>query len=289
MKKILFISILAGVSATASAHELWVAAPDTAPANQIFHADLAYGDRYPHGTSIPEKRVKFFKPLDLVDSNKLITPLTLVEDNYRYATINKLKSGTYHLLATYKPTFWLKDTNGKWQQDKTLRDVPDASHCEQTQMFGKRLLVVGNEYDEITATVPVGQPLEIVPLANPHTVKAGGVLPIQVWYQGKPLAGVTITGTSDTYLKYDPDSVNEHREIQAYSAKTDKNGRANFIPLIEGEWKLHLVHQPKFDDPSVCQIHSLHATYILPVGTERAKPTAHSHDHHDHSHHDHKH
>lgn len=296
MKKILISSILC-LSGLAHAHDLWVAAPNTQPANQILRADLAYGDNFPAGGSIPEARAKIFKPLELLDSKGKLVPLKLTGDNYQYSSTNKIKSGTYHILATYKPTFWLKDANGKWFQDKNLSHIPDASHCEQSQMFAKRLLVVGNEYDEITATVPVGQLLEIVPLANPHEVKIGGVLPLQVWYQGKPLAGATVTATSDVYLAQDPDGKIAHREIQAYSGKTDSEGRTNFIPLLEGEWKIRVQHKADFEDKSVCQHHALYATYMMTIGTQRAAPAPaaqkhdhHHHDHHhDHHHHDHKH
>lgn len=266
------------------AHDLWVAAPDSLPNHHVLHADLAYGDRYPTHGMIDSNRAKLMNPLQLVDGNKRAVNLNLVGGNYHYTSSHFLKSGTYHILASYKPTFWLKDANGKWWQDKHLGDMPTAPHCEQTQMFGKRLLVVGNAYDEITATVPVGQLLEIVPLSHPQTVQAGGVLPLQVWYQGKPLAGATITATSDTYLAKDPDSVKAHREIQAYSGKTDAEGRVNFVPLIEGEWKLRVEYKTKFDNPAICQHQNVYATLILPVGKERAQATTSAHDHHHHDH-----
>lgn len=296
MKKTLLISLLTAMSSGAWAHDLWVAAPDNVPANQILRADLAYGDNFPAGGTIEEKRVSIFKPLTLVNDAKQSQTLKLIEDNYRYASTQKVKAGTYHILATYQPTFWSKDKNGKWFQNKNLREIADGNYCEQSQMFGKRLLVAGNQYDEITATVPVGQLLEIVPLANPQTVQVGEVLPVQVWYQGKPLAGATLTATSDTFLAKDPDGKIAHREIQAYSGKTDANGRVNFIPMLEGEWKLRVNHKADFEDKSVCQHHSLYATYMMAVGKQRAQAAKtdehkhdHDHDHHNHSHHHHHH
>lgn len=286
MKFPLLISMML-LSSTSFAHDLWVAAPDTLPNRSVLNADLGYGDTYPNHGTLEAKRATLLNPLQLVGTKGQTTTLKLVGDNYRYASTAPLKSGTYHILASYKPTFWLKDANGKWWQDKHLGDMPTAPHCEQTQMFGKRLLVVGNAYDEITATVPVGQLLEIVPLSHPQTVQAGGVLPLQVWYQGKPLAGATITATSDTYLAKDPDSVKAHREIQAYSGKTDAEGRVNFVPLIEGEWKLRVEYKTKFDNPAICQHQNVYATLILPVGKQQAKVMKSSEHHHDHNHHDH--
>lgn len=288
MKTPLCIALLLSINLV-HAHDLWVASPDTLPAKQILHADLAYGDRYPHGSSIDPNRVTLFKPLEILGENGKRSTLKLTEDNYRYRTAQPLSAGTYHVLATYRPTFWLKDANGKWSSGQNLKQQPQATYCEQTQMFAKRLLVVGKQYDEVTATIPVGQLLEIVPLDNPTNIKAGDLLPVQVWYQGKPLAGATITATSDTLLAKDPDSLKAHREIQGYSARTDADGRVNFIPLIDGIWKLRVTHKTDFEDKTVCQQHSLYATYMLPVGEQSIKTQEPETHHHDHSHHDHAH
>lgn len=288
MKKSILISILL-LSGVVHAHDLWVAAPDTLPANSVLQADLAYGETYPKYGKLEEKRVNLMLPLQLSGGQNFKHTLSLSGDNHRYTSKEKLKSGTYYIQAAYKPTFWLKDAQGKWWQDKNLTDMPDSPYCEQTQMFGKRLLVVGNQYDEITATVPIGQLLEIVPLANPQNVSVGEVLPVQVWYQDKPLAGATITATSDTYLAKDPDSVKAHREIQAYSGKTDAEGRVNFIPLIKGEWKLRVAHKTPFEPADVCQHQNVYATLILPVGKPNTQLKQNQiHQHHDH-HHDHDH
>lgn len=261
------------------AHDMWVAAPHTMNNNQVLHADLAYGDRYPHGTTIEAKRALLFQPLEIMNEQGKRSTLKLVEDNYRYASTSKLQSGTYYILGTYRPTFWLKNADGQWFQDKNLKDVPNATHCEQTQMFAKSLLVVGKQYRAQMATQPIGQMLEIVPLKNPLTVKAGEFIPIQVLYQGKALVGATITATADTVLAKDPDSKNAHREIQGYSAKTDKDGKANFVPLIEGLWKLRVNHKADFEQSDVCQYHSLYATLMMPVGKQRST-TQHKHEHH---------
>ena len=149
-------------------------------------------------------------------------------------------------------------------------------------MFGKSVVTVGGAFDAKTATTPVGQALEIVPLANPNTLKAGELLPLQVLYQGKPLAKATIVATADTVVTKDPESQNDHRDINGYSATTDKSGRANFLPLVEGLWKVKVIHKTPFADSTVCQDSALYATLIVPVGTERAAAGAGHHHHHHH-------
>lgn len=241
MKKLCLISAMSLSMLTAHAQDLWVVAPDKWAANQILNAEIAYGDRFPEQDPIAPAQAKRLKPLELIDGTGKRTPLHLIAGNDRYASAQALKAGTYHLLASSQ-----------------------TGNCQQTQMFSKRLLVVDNQYDEITATIPVGQLLEIVPLDSPADVRAGSLLPLQVWYQGKPLANATITATADTYLDKDPNSTQPHRQIQAYSAQTDADGRVNFIPLIGGIWKIKVSHQASKTSKNTCPA-KLEATYLMTV------------------------
>ena len=248
IRKTLFAAALLA-ALPASAHDVWVTSPTDIGANEKLHADLSYSHAFPHGESIPESRVKIFKPLEIVAPNGKAEPMKLESDNYHYVSATSLAN---------------------------------AKSCEQTQMFGKSVVTVGGAFDAKTATTPVGQALEIVPLANPNTLKAGELLPLQVLYQGKPLAKATIVATADTVVTKDPESQNDHRDINGYSATTDKSGRANFLPLVEGLWKVKVIHKTPFADSTVCQDSALYATLIVPVGTERAAAGAGHHHHHHH-------
>ena len=283
MKKSLIILLAAAISGSAVAHDVWVTAPDELAANTVLEADLSYSHDYPNSEHIADDRVKIFKPLQIVAPNGKMTDLKLKSDNYQYITQNKLSAGTYRLAATYQPTFWIEQQNGKWKQGN-LKDDANAKYCEQTQMFGKRILVVGNQFDAKVAATPVGQELEIVPQADLRQLQAGALIPLQVLYQGKPLAGATVMATADTVIRRDVEAMHDHREINGFSAKTDKNGRVNFLPLVEGAWKVKVIHKIAFNDAKVCQHSALYATLIVPVGSERASHDAHEHHHHEHHH-----
>jgi len=96
-----------------------------------------------------------------------------------------------------------------------------------------------------------------------------------------PLAGETIIATSDTFVVKDMEAATSHREPQAFSGKTNSEGKVNFIPLIEGVWKLKVIHKEPFEDQKVCQQSANYATLILPVGKARAKlPPKPEHHHH---------
>ncbi len=79
-------------------------------------------------------------------------------------------------------------------------------------------------------TRPLGLTLEIVPEVNPYAVGADGVLPVRVFYQGKPLAGATVKLNN---LAADA------RPVVSY--RTDANGRAVFKTPRKGAWQLNVL------------------------------------------------
>ena len=220
-----------------------------------------------------------FKPLQLTDSSKKTVDLVNKGENYQYVSKAALPAGSYWVSATYQPTFWSKNQDG-WKQ-QTLKQLAGATYCEQSQMFGKSFVQVGNgAVDEAVLTRPIGQELELVPLKNPNAVKAGGILPVKVLYKGEPLVKATVTASSDTLAEMDLESTHDHREPQGFSGKTDKNGVVNVITLIDGLWKIKVVNETDYSDKSVCQKDKAYATLIVPVGTKRAAARhAHHHQH----------
>ena len=278
MKKTL-IAALIGLSALAQAHEVWVATPAQIASNSVLKADLAYGD-YPYVEKIPEKRLAIFPPMELINQDGEMQTLVQKGENYQYQSEKPLKDGSYWVTATYKPTFWSQNNEG-WKMDN-LQGTPNAFYCEQTQMFGKAFTVVGKKpLNAEMAMTRIGLPLEIVPLKDPKTIKAGEAFPLQIFYKDKPLAGETIIATSDTFVVKDMEAATSHREPQAFSGKTDSEGKVNFIPLIEGVWKLKVIHKEPFEDQKVCQQSANYATLILPIGKARAKlPPKPEHHHH---------
>ena len=278
MKKTLLAALVA-VASLAQAHELWVNAPAKIAADEVLKADLAYGHDYPTAEPIEADRLHIFKPLQLIGMDGKAQDMNQQGENYQYVSKEKLGKGAYWVSAIYQPTFWSKNDSG-WKQ-QNLKDMPDASTCQQAQMFGKTLTVVGDAPVDVAAvSKPVGQALEIVPLADPTQIKLDAVFPLQVYYDGKPLAGATVTATADTFMEKDLEATHDHREPQAFSGKTDKEGKVGMIPLIEGLWKVKVSYKTPFEDKATCMEHSLTSTLIIPIGEKRAAPHEHEHHHH---------
>ncbi|MDO4643001.1 MAG: DUF4198 domain-containing protein [Cardiobacteriaceae bacterium] len=278
MKKSLLVAIIAAAS-IANAHELWVTAPEKIAADEILKSELGYGHDFPAPEPIPAERLSIFKPLQLVDMDGKVQDLEQKGENYQYVSKDKIGKGVYWVSAIYQPTFWSKNKDG-WKM-QSLKEMPDASTCQQAQMFSKTLVVTGDAAVDVAAiSKPIGQNLEIVPLADPTKVKVDEVFPLQVFYGGKPLADATVTATSDTFIEKDIESAEDHREIQAFSGKTSEDGKVNLVPLTEGLWKVKVAHKTPFEDAKTCMENSNTSIFVFPIGSKRAAPHEHHHHHH---------
>lgn len=105
----------------------------------------------------------------------------------------------------------------------------------------KTLVLVGapDPAHDALVTRPVGLTLEIVPEANPYSLKPGQALPVRVLYEGRPLAGATVKLTN---LDFD---------MKPVAVKlTDKAGRAAFDVPLQGVWLLNVIWtRPITGDP----------------------------------------
>lgn len=97
---------------------------------------------------------------------------------------------------------------------------------------GKSLVQVGqpDSRTQSHVTSPVGLGLEIVPLRNPYQISSEPTLPIQVLYQGKPLAGALVKLNN---LAADTQPVEVRR--------TNAEGMAVFQARRRGDWQFNVV------------------------------------------------
>ncbi|THA07549.1 DUF4198 domain-containing protein [Rodentibacter pneumotropicus] len=277
MKRNLILGLTLSV-ASVQAHEVWISAPQQLKAENILKAELAYGD-YPYVEKIPDARLHIFSPMEIINQDGEHQTLIQKGENYQYQSEKPLKSGSYWITATYKPTFWSQNAEG-WKMDN-MQGTANATYCEQTQMFGKGLVTVGKKpLNAELAMTRVGLPLEIVPLKDPSKAKSGEAFPVQIFYNEVPLAGETVIATADTVIVKDLEAATSHRDPQGFSGKTDSQGRVNIIPLIDGIWKIKVVHKTPFADQNICQQSASYSTLILPVGKGLDKLPAKPEHHH---------
>ena len=277
MKKLLVASLLCTAS-LAQAHDLWVTAPATLSPSETLKADLSYSHDFPYPDEIPADRLHIFEPLHITSPDGTKKDLVQQGKNYQYVSESQLAKGSYVITANYRPTFWSEFADDTWAQGDLTKN-PTAVACQQAQMFGKSIVVVDGGENLEAIRRPIGQELEIVPLANPNSAKMGKLFPVRVLFQGKPLADEIVTATADTIALMDEEATHDHREPQIFSGKSDKEGKVNIIPLVEGFWKVKVKHKTPFANQKQCHENSLSATLAMQIGTKRVdigKP--HTHD-----------
>jgi len=107
-----------------------------------------------------------------------------------------------------------------WQSRPLLRDLFSRSVKSLLVPRGGR----SDGFDRV-----VGLPLELVPLADPSRLAAGGALPLRLLFEGRPAAGIQVAALS----RLDPS--------QAVRARTDADGEATLLLPRGGEWLVKAV------------------------------------------------
>lgn len=109
---------------------------------------------------------------------------------------------------------------------------------ESYQKFAKALLA-GKKDGSDVFTKPLGHALEIVPLKNPLQLKKGARLPLQVLYQGEPLA--------DAQVSIYQANVKEPLSTR----RTDAKGTVQLRLKGKGPWAIRLVHMIPVEEEDV--------------------------------------
>jgi uncharacterized GH25 family protein len=148
---------------------------------------------------------------------------------------------TFRPAALPRNGFSTKTTEG-YQQGKTKKDVDDAVLCRYSQKFAKAVFTVGRPGGE-TVSKPLGHAMEIVPLKDPATLKAGDVLPVKVIVEGKPAR----TFVYGTYAGF-----SEFSNTFAYTTRTDKEGIARIKLIHDGAWVLIAKQEEAYPDTTEC-------------------------------------
>ena len=94
--------------------------------------------------------------------------------------------GAAVLSTVFDEGWWPEDADGEWHN-------PPAELFPGFRASGKYATYSVAYVAPTTVQNPVGHRLEIVPLADPTALAAGGKLPVRVLWDGAPLQGVSVT------------------------------------------------------------------------------------------------
>lgn len=204
----------------ANSHGIWIA--EHAGKSAIVYGHGAASDGY------NTDKLKTFAGYDVAGAPLEITAIDL-DDHVAFAKDSKIALVT----AVLDNGHWTKDISGKWH-NLPRNEVKDAESAGHYLKYTKAIF-----HEDANTLKPVGQPLEIIMLTNPLTLKAGDKLPVQVLMNGEPAPGAKLIA------EYTTDSEN--------SVKTDENGEAiitirnNGLNVIAATLDETLTDNPKAD------------------------------------------
>jgi uncharacterized GH25 family protein len=83
------------------------------------------------------------------------------------------------------------------------------------------------------ADTPLGFPLEIVPLSDPHEPNPTAMFSVRVLHEGRPLAGVLVM------------ALNRANGMEKQAVRSNADGVAHFVLTTDGAWLIKAVHMVK--------------------------------------------
>lgn len=234
--------ILVTAALPAFAHGFWVNASawlldtaaddhDTAPNETLIY--LGFGHFYPIHERVNEDEIVRFEARG---SDGSTTALDVESTGIVTSTFKPEKPGAYIVTVQFGSHFFtVYDKDGKTEySDGPKSDFENVEYSSYNEEYGKAFMrTVGG--DGAYLTKPIGDSLELVPTLDPYALQSGSdtVLPVQVLFKGKPLAGATVFATNAAHYP---------RNEFAQRITTDAEGIAKVTLDVKGPWLLKVEH-----------------------------------------------
>ena len=225
----MLILMLMFCASSALAHSLWLEAVEAAPkADQPMEVNVGFNEGF-EITDIIEQSVPLISAPVMVGKDGETKFKLKGEKNYGYVSETPVPVGSYMLFTDYKPFVM---GHG---------DSPKNNYVMTT----KHIINVGGASDELVTKPQNKAKLELVPLTNPATLKAGGTMSVLVLFDGKPLKRAELFGD---FRGFNP--AGSWGLAKAFYCKTDKDGKVDFMPTKGGLWILKVRHPVPNEDKS---------------------------------------
>ncbi|GAB6058508.1 DUF4198 domain-containing protein [Desulfonatronum parangueonense] len=228
--------LLACLPGTGLAHYPWInmqryQIQEDRPANLT----IGWGHAFPYDGFMGRDRVEELYILAPDGSKVEIDAKSELE----FVSAQPLGAGAYLVSGEAVAGYRTRTTTGFVRESKAGLD--NAINCSISFNTMKAVLNVGDAVGNVDAVV--GHPFEIVPLANPATLKTGDYLPIRVLLNGEPYSGFF----NATYAGFSSEP-----DVFAYTARTNAEGEGRLRILNRGIWLIKVEHQEPYPDLDVC-------------------------------------
>lgn len=246
-------------------HNIWINPSNCFPqVGETVDIAIGWGHTYTASRVDQEMKPGMFAYIQVMDPDEIkVEPVRVSEQLYR---LKIEKEGVYLVTAGIKPGVFTMTPKGRQWCDK--KGVEKPISCTSFQIEAKSVIVAGKLDQNLTTAC--GQELEVIPLSNPKTMKAGDTYNLMVMFKGKPAEGITVNATyagySDGEKSKDIAPHGEKGGSKAHfpvSTVTDRQGKA-VIPLKKGGyWMIVLSHKSPYPDKEICDqyMHNMAFTF----------------------------
>ncbi|MBQ7418745.1 MAG: DUF4198 domain-containing protein [Acidaminococcaceae bacterium] len=240
-KKSCLLSMLFSVmlSATASAHTLWINCTDYTPNFSVRSGAktkiyMGWGHHFPVDSFV---KAEDFTDITVMSPSAKTENVTLETTGFAAKQLSLKEEGLYIIAVTRKDAYNTSyRENGKVVLAKgTKEGRKDVVSSTYSQQFAKSLVLSGNgNVDNLSHAF--GHKLEIIPLTNPYgiTNNRGGEMLVKVLFNGKPVQHKKV------YAMYEGYSTNDDASC---TVSTNEKGIAKLRIDHWGPWVVKTKHE----------------------------------------------
>jgi uncharacterized GH25 family protein len=236
-------------AASAGAHSMWLNMDGHLfSKGQTVTIDIGWGHKFPKDTEIKDGMLK--EIVAIAPDGKKISLKQISETRFEFVPE---EAGVYLICANVHPGFVSRTTEGyKMGPRSQFEKVVSCFHYDiRTRTF----VSVGDTRDVPARTT--GDPLEIVPLADPFGLAQGSDLPLKILFNGAPL---TKGKVSATYAGF-----SDEPNVFAQTVETDEAGTARIHLSEKGKWIVSVTHEIPYPDTKECDTNKFNATMTIDV------------------------
>lgn len=214
-------------------HDYWLMPRSfTPPAGSLLEVDFTCGHKYFLNQSIPDI-TRFRAFVTTPQGRRLALAYQKARESEARLLVPVLGPGTYLISAvTTQPEFWSRTEKGYRPGGRAA--VPGALETGKYVKSTKTFFTVGKPSAGFQR--PQGYEVELVPLKNPTTLRAGQALPVQVWFRGKPLPEVEVFAIPEGFK-------GDGSGPASLKAKADAKGVARLTFDRPGTWLVFTRHE----------------------------------------------
>lgn len=228
-KILLTAAVMLGISQAMLAHDLFMIADSWMPKiGERVNVKMTVGHNFPDGKNLAmADKMK----VTLMSPDGKTSPLSLVKDGiYQVASFTPQMTGANVVMSQYQ-FFSTRTKAGKTVNQPKSEVKEPVDYGTYISRSSKVIIGTGGA----NAMKPLGMDLEIVPQVDPTTIKAGGLLPVQILYKGKP---ITPERNEEIDVKAVYAGFQTDEDTYAFAGHTDKNGMCRVKLTQPGTWMI---------------------------------------------------